>query len=818
MNKPSIWKWLILIGLIAWSMAILIPVKENVNLGIDLVGGSSFLLEVQLDELDDDQKKDAPQRALEVIRNRVDGMGLAEPIIFLQPATQRIVVQLPGIEDDRRQEVREIIKQSAYLEFKLVHEESETQVQRLFASGEAPIGYKIVPIDDEQLLKRDEATIPEEMSDEEIFRARRTFMALPNSELMFMVAPRLNQTFYEPVYVERRRQLTGEHLKTAGVQQDFSKLVPTYLVTLEFNSEGKSRFGRLTADYAPFGDRNPNEEGRRLAIILDGTLHSAPVVREAIYGGNATITGNFTIKEASKLALVLRAGSLPAPVEIIEERTVDPTLGKDSIDSSIKAFAFGGIAVVVFVLLYYLLAGFIANLALTLDLVLLPLGMMVAAGFLGLFTGSGTWAGPIGLPTLTLAGIAGIVLTIGMAVDANVLIFERIREEQVSGKRFKSAVDAGYEKVFSTIFDANITTLLTAIILFWQGSGPIRGFAITLSAGIIVSMYVALVVTRMMFDLLGHYTNISQVKMMTLVKNTEFKFMDKRYIAAGVSLLLILSTWGIFISKGKDNFGVDFTGGSAISYQVKPGAKPDQKAIRVDLEQAGFTPQLQFQKELMGEGGADPDEFLEIKVPFEQGERLYDYMSEGKYDLSYSQTESVGPQVGKELRKKGILSILWALVGIVIYISVRFEFGFAMGAIVALVHDVLITVGLYCLFGRQLSLPIVAALLTIVGYSVNDTIVVFDRIREDLTLHKGQKYSDLADGSINRTLSRTVMTSVTTLLTVVMLLFFGGGEINDFALALFIGILVGTYSSIFVATPVTIFWHRDRQAGEKTTS
>ena len=229
------------------------------------------------------------------------------------------------------------------------------------------------------------------------------------------------------------------------------------------------------------------------------------------------------------------------------------------------------------------------------------------------------------------------------------------------------------------------------------------------------------------------------------------------------------------------------------------------------LEQNGITAQIQFQRELVGEAGAAPDLFVQFKVPFEQGDQLDSVLGErfGQDVLTLASKEVVGPQVGKDLRKQGMLSILLALVGIVLYVSVRFEFGFAMGAIVALVHDVLVTVGLFCLFGRELSLPIVAALLTIVGYSVNDTIVVFDRIREDLGLYKGRPYREIANLSINQTLSRTVLTSVTTLLTVVMLLIFGGGAINDFALALFIGILVGTYSSIFVATPVTMFWHKD---------
>ena len=354
------------------------------------------------------------------------------------------------------------------------------------------------------------------------------------------------------------------------------------------------------------------------------------------------------------------------------------------------------------------------------------------------------------------------------------------------------------------------------MILFWQGSGPIRGFAITLSAGIIVSLYVALVVTRMFFNLLSR-TDRQKLKMLRLLNNTNLNFLGKRRIAAILSVLVIAGSWFAFVQNGRDNFGVDFTGGTAITFEFDE--KPEVQTIRDLLQEAGVEqPLIQFQKNLTPSADGTIDEFVEIKVPFGDGETVTTVLTEALKNSNFSvvQTDSVGPQIGKELRKKGIMSIVVALLGIVIYISFRFEFGFAMGAIVALVHDVLVTVGIYCLCGRELSLPIVAALLTIVGYSVNDTIVVFDRIREGIKLHRGMKYEDVANLSINQTLSRTLLTSITTLLTVVVLLLFGGGAINDFALALLIGILVGTYSSVFVATPITLFWHKDLTAGTES--
>lgn len=808
MKKPSIWKWLILIGLVAWSLAVVLPLEEKVNLGIDLKGGTSFVLQVDTSELTDDEIRDAPERALEVIRNRVDALGGTEPIIYLEPKTRRIVVQIPGLNVDNIERTRNNLQRAAFLEFKLVHSNNTALVNEFLEAGEAPPGYVVVESGDARFLQEDRSTVPEGMTDSDLVKLRRTFNAPPNHELMLIKEERGGQTIFRPTFVDRRRQLTGRELVNAGVQQDFSKLVPSYVVSLEFGGEGKKRFANVTKAYSPYGERNPNPQGRQLAIILDGRIYSAPELRVPIYNGRAQIEGNFSFADAQDLGLVLRAGSLPAPVEIIEQRTIAPTLGQDSIDSSMRAIMLGGIAVLVFMLVYYMLAGVIADLALGLDMLLLPLGMMIAAGFLGLFTGSGTWSGQIGLPTLTLAGIAGIVLTIGMAVDANVLIFERIREEQASGKRYRSAVDAGYDKVFSTILDANVTTLLTAVILFWQGSGPIRGFAITLSAGIIVSLYVALVVTRMMFDLLGAYTEISKIRMLSVIRNAKVNFLGMRKVAAVFSLLVILGSWGMFINRGDENFGVDFTGGTAITYKVNAENGAEAQVIRDTLADRGIQARLQFQRELVGDEDGSPKEYLVIKVA-DDGAALEPAVEEAFGEsLEYVQKDSVGAEVSRELQKKGIMSIVWALVGIVIYITWRFEFGFAMGAIVALLHDVLVTVGVFCLLGNQLSLPIIAALLTIVGYSVNDTIVVFDRIREDIGLHKGRPYMEVANQSINRTLARTMLTSVTTLLTVVMLLVFGGGAIHEFALALFIGILVGTYSSIFVATPVTLFWHR----------
>jgi len=429
--------------------------------------------------------------------------------------------------------------------------------------------------------------------------------------------------------------------------------------------------------------------------------------------------------------------------------------------------------------------------------------MWVASGFLSL------QAGAISLPTLTLYGIAGIVLTVGMAVDANVLTFERMREEWKVGKSISGAINAGYNKAFSTILDANVTTLLTAIILFKTGAGPIRGFAVTLSAGILVSMFIVLIITRLFFNTLADFNMLKSLKMMSIpfLENAKFNFVSKRKLAAIISVVVIVLSWLFFFTKGEKNFGVDFTGGTVTTYTFDQEQPID--VVRSTLETAGYEgASVAYQSSLTGD-----EKYLEVKVKATEGGEVGAQNAVKALDGNYKivKADSVGSQIGDELKKRGLTAIILALVGIIVYISIRFEFAFAMGAITALAHDVLITVGIYCALGNELSMPIIAALLTIVGYSVNDTIVVFDRIREDLKLEKGKSYKEIANLSINQTLTRTVLTSVTTLLTVVMLLVFGGGAVKDFALALFIGILVGTYSSIFVATPVVLLWHKEEK-------
>jgi SecD/SecF fusion protein len=617
------------------------------------------------------------------------------------------------------------------------------------------------------------------------------------------------QDLYLPNFVSKRRELTGESIANAAIDYD---MVQRPVVSMRFDSAGSRRFATLTADYAPGGAKNPGNTRRQLAIILDGTLYSAPNIREAIYGGQAQIEGSFSIKEAQDLSLVLRAGALPAPVKLLEERTVDPTLGKDSIDSGKRATLIGGAAVMLFMLGYYLLAGVVANVALLMNVLLLPVGLIITGGFFSMIANSGMAAGGIALPTLTLPGIAGIALTIGMAVDANVLIYERMREEQKAGKRFKFVIDAGYDKAFSAIFDSNVTTLITAIILFWVGTGPVRGYAVTLSAGVLVSVYTALVITRMVFNLLAK-TNIQQLKMVQVVRETKIDFLkiSKFFIALSVVAILVVS--GMFLKKGKDNFGVDFLGGASITMQFTE--KVPMEAVRDTLEAAGVAnASIQYQKAAIVDSEGAVQEYLEIKTDFDAGKNAAATLvsTYSNQNFRVLKEDSVGPQIGKELQGKALWATTLALLAIIIYVSIRFEFPFAAGAVVALFHDVIIAVGVYCMMGGQLSVSMLAAVLTIIGYSVNDTIVIFDRVRENMKLYPGKPFAEVANLSLNQTLGRTLLTSFATMLSVAALLVFGGGAIYDFALVLFIGMISGVYSTIYVATPVVMFWHRPKKS------
>ena len=583
----------------------------------------------------------------------------------------------------------------------------------------------------------------------------------------------------ERLLVKQAADLGGKHVTGAHAYYDRG-----YGIAFKLDSEGADIFGKLTAAHI----------GERLAITLDGVVQSAPNIQSAIYGGSGVITGSFTAQESTNLASVLE-NPLATPVAIEETRSASSTLGADSIKSGIYAGVGGLVFVLVFVVIYYHLAGLIAICGLLVNIVLL-FGAMSMFNFV-----------------LTLPGIAGVILTIGLAVDANVLIYERLREEMALGKSLGAAIEAAYDKAFTVIFDANATTLITAAILFWQASGPVKGFAVTLTVGIIASVFSAMVVTRTLFSWLLSFGMLQRVTMLHIIPaDKNINFLGKRRLWIGISLTVIVVSMAGFALRGEKNFGIDFKGGDLLTLESsKPNATVAE--VREQLPQA-------LRADAVIQLERDPSvkkDFISIRSPIGTSKEIKDQLAgsgvlkeTGKSKpsawLEIRQEDKVGRLVGGELARTSLLALGLGMLGILIYVTARFEFSFAVGALVALLHDVIITVGLFAIFGKELSLVMVGAILTIAGYSINDTIVVYDRIREGL--HSGRKGSiqEIMNASINETLSRTLLTSGCTLFSVAALYFFGGPVLHDFAFAILIGIIVGTYSSIFIASPIVLWW------------
>jgi len=830
MDKNVVWKWLILVVLVFGSFLVVWPPKDKVRLGLDLKGGTSFTLEIDQEVLAKQIKEDAGklpaaelenairkakeqgiERALEVIHNRINGLGIAEPVIYPEKSTARIIVQLPGIEEKKREEATEQLKKVAYLTFRMVHEDNNKLTDELFEKKVSPEGYVIVEASryDRAMnfYLRDTNALPETAIDDAYREKLRKFNAPPGYDFMLERNTVEGRELYTPVFVSIRKELTGDMLKNAGSEVD--PMTGKNEVLLEFKADGARKFERVTTDYGPRGAKNPADQGRQFAIVLDNTLYSAPVIKEPIPSGHARITGDFKPQEAARLANVLRAGALPAPIKIIETRIVDATLGVDSIKSGVGAGIWGCVAIIIMMAFYYLVSGLIADFTLILNVVLLPLGAILVAGFLGMFFG-GLQGGKVSLPVLTLPGIAGIALSIGMAVDANVLIFERMREELRAGKGFLAAVDAGFDRAFSAIFDSNMTTIITAVIMFAVGSGPIRGYAITLTAGLLINLYTAVFVSRMCYDAIGaHVSSTRILKMFSLIGETTIDFMSKWKLALGTSVAVIIVSWAILLVHGaKDSatvFAVDFRGGSSLMMSYDKEA--DVEAVRNALSDGGIEATPQYQRGM----GVTGQSVLQVTVAnSDQGRTVNKILSE-KFPASAFKVikqDDVGPQVGKELKSRALWALLIAIAAMIVYIAFRFEFGFGLGAIVAVFHDVLMTIGICHLFGFQLNMTIMAAVLTIIGYSVNDTIVIFDRIRENLRLIRNKSFTEICNLSVNQTLSRTLLTNSYTLVSVLFLLLMGGGAIKDFSFAMFIGMIAGTYSTVFIATPVVLLWHR----------
>ncbi|HEV3149267.1 MAG TPA: protein translocase subunit SecD [Chthoniobacterales bacterium] len=717
--------------LVAFSIETIWPPQKRIALGLDIQGGTSFLIRLVAGEKP--INKAMLDQAVEVIRKRVDYFGGGEPVIT-PVGNDRILVQIPGLDPAKIQEARDQLSRVAKLEFRLVYPDNGDRLRDIDA-GKAviPPDYRI-----------------------EVYKPPTEGNEKPREERLL---------------VKKKADLAGN--RVSGSNAYFGN--EGWTVQLKFDSEGAKQFGRITEQY----------KGHRFAIVLDGVIQSAPVIRDAIYGGDAIITGRFAEQEARGLASVLE-NPLQTPVKIEEERSVSPTLGMDSIRASVRAGLIGLALTLVCVAVYYRLVGLVANLALLINIVLL-VGALTMFRFV-----------------LTLPGIAGIILTIGLSVDASVLIYERLREEMALGKSLKVAVQAAYQKAFSSIFDANVTTLITAAILFWKASGPVKGFAISLTLGILASLFTALIVGRNCLSWFVDTGRLKRISMLHLISSKNFNFLGKGLLACMCSLALILAGAAAFYVRGDRNFGVDFKGGDLLTLSSTQAVTVGQ--VRDTLRPIHLDDSPIQQSQQAGKI------YITIRSPLNTSDKIEKQVVQSLPAAGFKveRSERVGALVGGELAKNSLAALGLGILGILIFVTFRFELSFAVGAIVALLHDVIITVGVFSLLGRELTLTMVGAVLTIAGYSINDTIVVYDRIREGLASGRRGTIEQIMNESINQTLSRTILTSTVTLIPILCLFFFGGAVLRDFSLAIIIGVVVGTYSSIFIASPIVLWWTRAR--------
>ncbi len=729
----------------------------KIKLGIDLQGGTSFLVEMDTNALASSTNSaqsqasvtsEALDQAISVLRKRIDKFGVAEPVIQ-SAGGNRILIQLPGLSQADKDSAREQIQKSAYLEFRIVADDSEKIVNPRTGEILAPVppGYEVL----------------------------KAIRQLPG-----------NKTEVEAYVVKKRPQsgdapdyLAGDIIERAGL--NYGNLGDLQ-IDFTLNADAAKKFGQITTD----------NHGRKLAIVLDGELQTAPSLDEPILNGSGMIHGSYTESEARNLVNVLQ-NPLRAPLHIVYSSDVDPTLGKDSIASGIRAAIYGVIFVSVFMLVYYWIAGIAANIALVTNIIIV-LGVMCAAG-----------------STFTLPGIAGAVLTVGMAVDANVLIYERIREELAKGKSLRGAIEAGYARAFGTIFDSHVTTLISSIILIWMGTGEIKGFGVTLTIGVAASLFTALVVTRLIFNFLVDRNLISSLRMLHIIKSSKVNFM-------GIAKPLFIITWvfvilslGFGLTRGTKLFGVDFLGGDSTRYSFTQKVAVDE--IRSTVAATGEKDaQIQYQRDI---GGSS--EFLSVTTSSGSADKVETALEQKFPQAQFKavQKQQVGAVIGQEIQRSAVIASLFALLGILFYVAFRYEFSFAVAAVVAVVHDVLLTIGAYCIAnyisGREFNATVVAAVLTIIGFSINDKIVIFDRIREDLKLGVRGSFKDIINQALNQTLSRTIITSGTVFLATLSLFIFGGGVINDFAFTFLVGIITGTYSSIYIASVLVLWWHKGQR-------
>lgn len=835
---------------------------KSINFGLDLAGGTAITLEIDKTNIKGDDIKDIQEQSLEIIRNRVDQYGLSEPQIS-PSGDDRIVVELAGVDDST---AKALVGSTAKLEFKILAEaEKFTQVVGLIDQYLTRQTTDIVAdsaatdstAKDSTVAKADSAkdTLPKEatktLSDDELLgkapaaevaatdsaKDSAAVEAQPASEVGVALSAYYlsfgNGGFIAEENVEKVKKL----LATDGVQ----KLIPRdvafafgsglepvqrdskikakrlYLlkrraemagddvvdarpyrvsdgvsagevaVSLKFGGIGPKKFSAVTAANI----------GKQMAIVLDNQVISAPVIRDRIPNGEAQITGLDDMAEANRLSVVLRAGALKAPMKIIESRSVGATLGEENIVQGFGSGAIGLILCLVFMVAYYRLGGLIASFGMVIN-------TLVTAAVMSVFNA-----------TLTLPGIAGFILVVGMSLDANVIIYERIREELKNGLTARAAVAKGYERAFGAILDSNLTTVLTGLILYKIGTGSVKGFGLTLTIGILTSLFCAITVTRSILDwrlAKADRTTLSIGSGFKAINEANLQIIPNRRRFGLISMILIVASIAFIAVKGFD-FSIDFTGGQVYTVQYQDDAK-HEKDLSKALSAAGIsgtkvrtlggTSANSYQISMR----ASDDAQFELKMAqaFEKAGQKCEIVAK----------DNVGPTIGKELRFNAILSVILAWLGILIYVWFRFGkfgLGFGVAAVLGLVHDTVITLGFISAFGLSFDGALIASLLTMIGYSVNDTIVNFDRIRENTAVYGSSNFAETINKSLNQCFSRTMVTSLTTLFVCVILAVMGGSSIRDFGLVQCFGILIGTYSSVCICSPVVLWWSKRFKKG-----
>ena len=808
--------------------------------------------------------EDAIARSFNILRSRIDRFGVTQPNIQRLETAGRILVELPGIKDPER--ARKLLQSTAQLEFWETYEYNE--LFQALESANAFLRETAEAVTVEVDSVKVETTQVEEVVEQEDTTQDKTSDLLAEIEADTLAADSAanNLSFEEfasenPLYallypnVDQQNQLNegpvvgfcavkdtaalnvylkddairkffpvdvkfaytvkpydpdGKFVQLVALKSDrngksamegdvvtdavqvFGQFASSAEVSMEMNAEGAKQWKRLTAENIK----------KSVAIVLDGYVYSYPTVQAEIAGGRSSITGNFTVNEAKDLANILKSGKLPAPARIIEEAIVGPSLGEEAISSGLTSFIFALLLVLAYMIFYYNGAGVVSNIALLANIFFI-FGVLSSLG-----------------AVLTLPGIAGIILTIGMSVDANVLIYERIREELRNGKGLRLAIEDGYNNAYSSIIDANVTTLLTGIILYTFGTGPIKGFATTLIIGILTSLFAAIFITRLVISYrLNKGKTISFATKLTegAFKNINIDFIGKRKRFYILSAVIVLLGIGSLVTKGL-NYGVDFVGGR--TYVVRFDDTVNNEELRsaltdvfVDADGLNYTPQVKT-------FGDDNQVKVTTSFMIENSEPTTDLIVESKLSEGLSTTgleyeimssQKVGPTIADDIKDAAVWSVFFSLLVIFLYILVRFrKWQFSLGAVVAVFHDVLIVLSIFSIFygilpfSLEIDQAFIAAILTIIGYSLNDTVVVFDRVREYMNDNKKKGVHELINGALNSTLSRTINTSLTTFCVLLIIFIFGGEVIRGFMFALMVGVVVGTYSSLFVASPIML--------------